>query len=92
MVDYGMSVQEAIEHPRMLARGNSFEMGSTVPESIWAALREKGHFPTVSPNPLGTCHAIWVDHRRGVYVGGSEWRDLHPDCTSGGSISCVKSG
>ncbi|WP_409516459.1 hypothetical protein [Achromobacter sp.] len=29
-----MSVQEAIEHPRMLARGNSFEMESTVPESI----------------------------------------------------------
>jgi gamma-glutamyltranspeptidase/glutathione hydrolase len=44
IVDYGMSVQEAIEHPRMLARGNSFEMESTVPESIWAALREKGHF------------------------------------------------
>ncbi|QKH35359.1 gamma-glutamyltransferase [Achromobacter pestifer] len=74
IVDYGMSVQEAIEHPRMLARGDSFEMESTVPESIWAALREKGHFPTVSPNPLGTCHAIWVDHSRGVFLGGSDGR------------------
>ena len=28
----------------------------------------------VAANPLGTCHAIWVDHSRGVYLGGSDGR------------------
>lgn len=74
IVDYGMSIQQAIDHPRMLARGDTFEMERTVPESIWEGLRAKGHSPTVAVNPLGTCHAIWVDHARGVFLGGSDGR------------------
>ncbi|AHG65209.1 gamma-glutamyltransferase [Advenella mimigardefordensis] len=74
IVDYGLSIQQAIEHPRMLARGDSFELESTVPESIWAGLRQKGHAPVATENPLGTCHAIWLDHDRGVFMGGSDGR------------------
>ncbi|WP_019447505.1 gamma-glutamyltransferase [Cupriavidus sp. BIS7] len=74
IVDYGMSIQQAIEHPRMLARGDSFELESTVPESIWDGLRAKGHLPIAAVNPLGTCHAIWVDQARGVFLGGSDGR------------------
>lgn len=74
IVDYGMSIQQAIDHPRMLARGDTFEMERTVPESIWEGLRAKGHAPTLAANPLGTCHAIWVDHARGVLLGGSDGR------------------
>lgn len=74
IVDYGMSIQQAIEHPRMLARGDLFELECTVPETIRAGLRAKGHSPTIATNPLGTCHAIWVDHNRGVFLGGSDGR------------------
>lgn len=74
IVDYGMSVQQAIDYPRMLARGDTFEMERTVPESVWEGLRAKGHAPTAAVNPLGTCHAIWVDHARGVFLGGSDGR------------------
>lgn len=74
IVDYGMSVQQAIDHPRMLARGDAFELERTVPESVWAGLRARGHAPTVAADPLGTCHAIWVDHARGVFLGGSDGR------------------
>lgn len=74
IVDYGMSVQQAIDHPRMLARGDLLELERTVPESIWDDLRAKGHSPVVATNPLGTCHAIWVDQSRGVFLGGADGR------------------
>lgn len=74
ILDYGMSVQQAIEHPRMFARGDSFELEQTVPQSVWEGLRQRGHKPTQTVNPLGTCHAIWADWKRGVFLGGSDGR------------------
>lgn len=74
IIDYGMSVQQAIDHPRMFARDNSFELEQTVPMTIWAGLRRLGHNPKLTENPLGTCHAIWIDHARGLLIGGSDGR------------------
>lgn len=74
IVDYGMSVQQAIEQPRMFARGDVLELERTVPEEVWSGLRKRGHKPTATQNPLGTCHAVWVDHELGVYIGGSDGR------------------
>ncbi|NSX13018.1 gamma-glutamyltransferase [Cupriavidus taiwanensis] len=74
IVDYGMSVQQAIEHPRMFARGDSFELEQSVPANVWEGLRQRGHNPTLTTNPLGTCHAIWRDPARGVLFGGSDGR------------------
>jgi gamma-glutamyltranspeptidase/glutathione hydrolase len=74
IVDYGMSVQQAIDQPRMMARGGSFELESTVPEVVREGLRSRGHQPTETVNPLGSCHAIWVDNARGVYLGGADGR------------------
>lgn len=74
IVDYGMSVQQAIEHPRMFARGNSFEVESTVPAETVRALQGLGHNVVAAANPLGTCHAIWIDRARGVLLGGSDGR------------------
>jgi gamma-glutamyltranspeptidase/glutathione hydrolase len=74
ILDYGMSVQQAIEHPRMFARGGTLEVERTVPDSVVVGLRRRGHRPTYATSPLGTCHAIWVDDRSGVYFGGSDGR------------------
>lgn len=74
ILDYGMSVQEAIEHPRMFARGDLFHVERPVPESVRRGLRQLGHAPSLAPHPLGTCHAIWVDHERGIFIGGSDGR------------------
>lgn len=74
IVDYGMSVQQAIDHPRVFARGDSLELERTVPDSVWQALRARGHAPTLAENPLGTSHAIWIDRQRGTYFGGSDGR------------------
>lgn len=74
IVDYGMSVQQAIDFPRMFARGDSLELESTVPVRIENALRDIGHRPTRASDPLGTAHAIWIDQKNGVLRGGSDPR------------------
>jgi gamma-glutamyltranspeptidase / glutathione hydrolase len=74
IVDYGMSVQTAIDHPRMFARDESFELERTIPESVAQALRDLGHNITRSANPLGTAQAIWIDYERGILRGGADGR------------------
>ncbi|RDV00456.1 gamma-glutamyltransferase [Trinickia dinghuensis] len=74
IIDYGMSVQQAIEFPRMFARGDSFEVERTVPETVRNDLERRGHKVSSAENPLGTCHAIYVDRARGVFLGGSDGR------------------
>lgn len=73
IIDYGMSVQQAIDYPRMFARGDNFELESTVPESIADALRAVGHKPIRTTHPLGSSQAIWID-TRGVLHGGADPR------------------
>ena len=45
-----------------------------MPEPIVADLARRGHMIEVQQVPLGGCQAIWIDHQRGVLIGGSEPR------------------
>jgi len=74
VVDYGMSVQGAIDHPRMFARGDTFEIERSVPEEIVLGLTRLGHRVTRPENPLGTAQAIWIDRELGVLRGGADGR------------------
>jgi gamma-glutamyltranspeptidase/glutathione hydrolase len=74
MVDYGLPVQAAIDHPRMFARGESFEVEGTVPEQIVIGLRDLGNPVTRAASPLGTAQAIWIDRERGILRGGADGR------------------
>lgn len=74
VVDYGMSIQEAIDHPRIFARGDVLETENTIPPDVVTGLRALGHRPTPAPNPLGTAQAIWIDRRRGLLRGGADPR------------------
>lgn len=74
IVDYGMTVQEALDQPRMFAHGDKLELEETVPESTWAGLRALGHKPTRAVNPLGTGQAIWIDRTKGILRGGADPR------------------
>jgi len=74
IVDYGMSVQSAIDHPRMFAIGDAFQIEQTVPEETAIGLRKLGHVVTRASAPLGTCQAIWIDETRGVLCGGADGR------------------
>ena len=64
IVDYGLSVQSAIDHPRMFALGDVFEIEQTVPQETGIGSRKLGHVVTRTSVPLGTRQAIWVDFMR----------------------------
>lgn len=74
IIDYGMSVQQAIDLPRMFARGDVFDAEGTVPCDVIEGLRTLGHRPTRALNPLGTAQAIWIDRKRGLLRGGADPR------------------
>jgi gamma-glutamyltranspeptidase / glutathione hydrolase len=74
MLDRGLDPQQAAEQPRILALNGVLQVEQAVPEPIVADLARRGHEIAVQEVPLGGCQAIWIDHRRGVLIGGSEPR------------------
>jgi gamma-glutamyltranspeptidase / glutathione hydrolase len=74
VIDYGMPIQLAIDHPRMFARGDTFEVERAIPDAIVAGLQKLGHRVTRPENPLGTAQAIWIDRDVGVLRGGADGR------------------
>lgn len=74
MVDYGMTIQEAIDFPRIFARGLDFTMEHTIPDTIRDGLARLGHDPGWAEDPIGTAQAIWVDQPGGTLIGGADSR------------------
>ena len=74
IVDHGLPVQAALDHPRIFARDESFEVEGTVPDAVVQGLRELGHPVTRAASPLGTGQAIWIDRERGILRGGADGR------------------
>jgi len=75
LVDRGLDPQQAIEAPRVFAFRNKLRVERAVAEPIIEDLRHRGHDIDVATVPLGGCQAIWIDHERGVLIGGSEPRN-----------------
>jgi gamma-glutamyltranspeptidase/glutathione hydrolase len=74
MLDRGLDPQQAAEAPRSFAFRGKLRVERGVPEPVVADLARRGHDIDVAKVPLGGCQAIWMDHQRGVLVGGSEPR------------------
>jgi gamma-glutamyltranspeptidase/glutathione hydrolase len=74
LVDYGMSVQEALDCPRAFAFGDELRLEHGVPEATRAKLAAMGHRVVESGIPLGGGQAIWIDWDTGVLTGGSDPR------------------
>lgn len=74
LIDHGMGVQAAIDHPRMFAHGDTLDLESSVPEDVFQALERLGHRPARTRSPLGTAQAIWIDHKRNLLRGGADPR------------------
>lgn len=74
IVDYGMSVQAAIDYPRMFARGETFEVEGLIDRDRVRELMRLGHKVTRPENPLGTAQAVWIDRNRGLLRGGADPR------------------
>lgn len=84
LIDHGMSLQEAVEAPRVWTEGAMLEVEGAIPESVRASLRAMGHEVVVMPTIAGGMNAIqFCDD--GTLLGAACWRaDGTPIGLSGG--------
>jgi len=84
LIDHGMSLQEAVEAPRVWTEGNALEVEQAVPESVRAALTAIGHKVVVMATVAGGMNAIQF-HDDGRLTGAACWRaDGTPIGVAGG--------
>jgi gamma-glutamyltranspeptidase / glutathione hydrolase len=58
LIDHGMSLQEAVEAPRVWTEGNALEVEFAVPDSVRATLASMGHKVVAVPTVAGGMNAI----------------------------------
>ena len=73
LIDHGMSVQEAVEAPRLWTQGFGVEVENVVPSGVLSALRDRGHDVVATGNVGGGMSAIQFD-ADGTMTGAACWR------------------
>lgn len=73
LIDHGMSLQEAVEAPRIWTQGYELEIEPTLPDAVAQALTARGHEVVRMPNVGGGMGAIRF-HDNGEMEGASCWR------------------
>ncbi len=73
LIDHGMSLQEAMEAPRVWTEGNALEVEFAVPEAVRAALTSWGHKVAPVPTVAGGMNAIQFSED-GTMTGAACWR------------------
>jgi gamma-glutamyltranspeptidase/glutathione hydrolase len=73
LIDHGMSLQEAVEAPRVWTEGNALEVEFAVPEPVRAKLVSWGHNVAPVPTVAGGMNAIQF-HDDGTLSGAACWR------------------
>jgi gamma-glutamyltranspeptidase/glutathione hydrolase len=75
MLDHGLDPQEALERPRWFAFEGELRLENHVPEPVAQDLAKRGHnVKRLGPGGTGGGQAIWIDHKAGTLVGGTEPR------------------
>jgi gamma-glutamyltranspeptidase / glutathione hydrolase len=73
LIDHGMTVQEAVEAPRLWTQGYGVEVENVVPSDVQAILRDRGHDVVATGNVGGGMSAIQF-HVDGAMTGAACWR------------------
>ncbi len=73
LIDHGMSLQEAVEAPRIWTEGNALEVELAVPDAVRAKLTAMGHKVVAVPTVAGGMNAIQF-HDDGSLTGAACWR------------------
>jgi gamma-glutamyltranspeptidase/glutathione hydrolase len=73
LLDHGMSVQEAVEAPRLWTQGFAVEVEKSVPAGVLAQLRARGHDVEATGSVGGGMNAIQFDED-GTLTGAACWR------------------
>ena len=85
LIDHGMSLQEAVEAPRIWTEGGVLELEPDFPETVTQALQAKGHTISRVHRIAGGMNAI-AFHADGTMTGAACWRaDGTPIAISGGN-------
>lgn len=84
LLDHGMTLQEAVEAPRIWTEGPVLEVEHGIPENVRKGLGERGHRLQVMPTVAGGMNAIQF-HDDGSMTGAACWRaDGSPAALGGG--------
>jgi gamma-glutamyltranspeptidase/glutathione hydrolase len=73
LIDHGMSLQEAVEAPRIWTEGNALEVELAVPAGVRAKLTSLGHKVLAVPTVAGGMNAIQFNED-GSLTGAACWR------------------
>jgi gamma-glutamyltranspeptidase/glutathione hydrolase len=84
LIDHDMSLQQAVEAPRIFTEGGDLELEEALPPELGEALSNMGHPVRRVPRVAGGMNAISFD-RDGMMTGAACWRaDGTPVAISGG--------
>ncbi len=84
LIDHGMSLQQAVEAPRIWTEGGALELEAAFPETVAENLSARGHRILRSPRVAGGMNAIAFNDD-GTLTGAACWRaDGTPVAISGG--------
>jgi gamma-glutamyltranspeptidase/glutathione hydrolase len=87
LIDHGMSLQEAVEAPRVFTEGNALEVEQAIPASVRGKLQAMGHKVAEMATVGGGMNAIQF-HGDGALSGAACWRaDGTPIGIAGGLAS-----
>jgi hypothetical protein len=85
VIDHGMTLQEAVEAPRLWTQGQEVELEQEFGEGPSAGMSGLGHPVLRVANVAGGMNGILIDHERGLMTGAACWRaDGVPAGLSGG--------
>jgi gamma-glutamyltranspeptidase/glutathione hydrolase len=74
LLDLGLDVQQAIDAPRSFAFEADLRLERRIGAQIAEDLARRGHRIDWQAKPMGGGQAIWIDHARGLLIGGSDSR------------------
>jgi len=86
LIDHGMTLQEAVEAPRIWTEGPVLEVEHGVPGSVRTALEARGHKVQVMPTVAGGMNAIQF-HGDGSMTGAACWRADGSAAALGGGLA-----
>jgi gamma-glutamyltranspeptidase/glutathione hydrolase len=85
VIDHGMSLQEAVEAPRVWTQGQELEIEAAIPPAVREALTARGHRLVEVTAVAGGMNGIQLDPETGLMTGAACWRaDGSPAALGGG--------
>ena len=85
VIDHGMTLQEAVEAPRVWTQGQSLDVEGGIAPRVRERLQAMGHDVEEVAKVAGGMNGVLFNHQRGVIHGAACWRaDGAPAGFSGG--------